>query len=316
MHTGQHYDRELSEVFVEELGLPSRATASTCRLPIRTSCSPSIARVDPSRGAGPRARLRRHELDARRRARVGRGVGPARARRSGAAQRRPGDARGTRPHRGRPAVLAALLPGRPLPARPLPRRASWGRRTSSATSWPRRATASRRSPASAFPIPFEPRHLRRRDRPPAGERLPAAARPHHRGAQSPERARRLPGPPAHAGADRARGHRARAARPHDRSVELPRARLARLAGARDRDRLRRPPEGGVLVRGSLRDARPSTEWVETVEVGRERPRGRRPGCDRGGGDRRDDAGAAPAALRRRPRLGADRQRAVATMPGR
>ena len=29
VHTGQHYDHELSEVFIEELGLPSRATGSS-----------------------------------------------------------------------------------------------------------------------------------------------------------------------------------------------------------------------------------------------------------------------------------------------
>ena len=40
--------------------------------------------------------------------------------------------------------------------------------------------------------------------------------------------------------------------------------------ARDRDRLGRSAEGGVLVRRAVRDARPSTEWVDTVEAGANR----------------------------------------------
>ena len=39
----------------------------------------------------------------------------------------------------------------------------------------------------------------------------------------------------------------------DRAARLPRLRRARLAGRRDRDRLGRPAEGGVLVRRPLRD---------------------------------------------------------------
>ena len=72
--------------------------------------------------------------------------------------------------------------------------------------------------------------------------------------------------PAHPRTRSLLGERA-AERPARRAARLPRHGRARLAGARDRDRLRRPPEGGLLVRRPVRDARPSTEWVDTVEVG-------------------------------------------------
>ena len=78
---------------------------------------------------------------------------------------------------------------------------------------------------------------------------------------------------------------ARLPHPSHRSAELPRARLARLAGPRHRHRLRRPPEGGVLVRGPLRDASALHGMDGDGRGGRERPRGRRSRRDRGGGDR-------------------------------
>ena len=65
-----------------------------------------------ARAARLGARLRRHELDGCRRARRRRGAGGAR--RGRAPQLRPRDARGTKPHRGRPPRGAAPLPGRAL----------------------------------------------------------------------------------------------------------------------------------------------------------------------------------------------------------
>jgi UDP-N-acetylglucosamine 2-epimerase len=40
LHTGQHYDRELSEVFFEELGLAEPSTGWTPRRVTRTRCCP------------------------------------------------------------------------------------------------------------------------------------------------------------------------------------------------------------------------------------------------------------------------------------
>ena len=72
VHTGQHFDDELSAVFFDELGLPApdRRSASrearTRRRP--RACWPRSSRCSRrSRRSG--ARLRRYELDARRRAR-------------------------------------------------------------------------------------------------------------------------------------------------------------------------------------------------------------------------------------------------------
>ena len=70
MHTGQHYDPELSEVFFEELGLPSPLPArSAHRRPRRRCGLPGIRAALARSAPGLGARLRRHELDARRRAR-------------------------------------------------------------------------------------------------------------------------------------------------------------------------------------------------------------------------------------------------------
>ena len=78
MHTGQHHDDELSRVFFDELGVPApdhqlhavsgTNTAQTARI---------LAELEPilaERGARARARLRRHQLDARRSARRGPGA--------------------------------------------------------------------------------------------------------------------------------------------------------------------------------------------------------------------------------------------------
>ena len=53
VHTGQHYDRELSQVFFEELGLAEPASASTCARPTSTRC-----------GRAPRGRIEAERPDA------------------------------------------------------------------------------------------------------------------------------------------------------------------------------------------------------------------------------------------------------------
>ena len=174
------------------------------------------------------------------------------------------------------------------------------------------APIARAAPPGALPAA----HLRRRHGSSPGERLPAAPGTDRRGAEPARGARDLPGAPAYPVPARAREARARAARPSHRTAQLPRARLPRLAGPRDRDGLRRPAEGGVLVRRPLRDAfgRPPSGW--TPCHGRERARRRRPRRSRRGRRRC----RLPA---RRPVLYGDghaseriTQVLLATMPGR
>ena len=78
VHTGQHYDDELSTIFVDELGVPrpelelgirgGSNTEQTARM--LAALGPLLA----ERAPGRRARLRRHELDAGRRAGGGAGA--------------------------------------------------------------------------------------------------------------------------------------------------------------------------------------------------------------------------------------------------
>ena len=93
VHTGQHYDRELSEVFFDELGCRRRTTSSaSARAATPTRPARMLQRHGPGacrRAAGPGAGLRRHQLDPGRRA----GRGQAAATRSGTW--RPGCARST-----------------------------------------------------------------------------------------------------------------------------------------------------------------------------------------------------------------------------
>ena len=163
------------------------------------------------------------------------------------------DARGAEPDRGRPARRAA-----PLPRRALARACSSARASAAAievvgdvmadATLPLRAARARalararRARARARrATPSRPSTARRTSR-------PDRARPHRRGPEPARRAGRLPGPPAHARGDRARRPRARPARATPAAARLPRLRRARVAGARDPDRLRRAAEGGVLVR--------------------------------------------------------------------
>ena len=91
----------------------ARDRARVQHLPDRADADRARA-GDQRGGARCRARLRRHELDPRRRARRGAGRRPARARGGGDALVRPLDARGAQPRAHRPCRLAAavLLRGR------------------------------------------------------------------------------------------------------------------------------------------------------------------------------------------------------------
>ena len=94
--------------------------------------------------------------------------------------------------------------------------------------------------------------------------------------------------------------------PAHRAAQLPRARVARVPGACDRDRLGRLAEGGVLVRRAVCDGA-AVDGVGGHGRGRRKcARGRRSVCARAGGCVRRDAETSPGPVRRRPRLGADR----------
>ena len=202
LHTGQHWDRELSEVFFEELDLPE----PKYRLDLHSSdpgaMEPGIAARARGGAAGRGARLRRHELDARRRPRGRHRRRAGRPRRGRAAQRRPLDARGAEPDRGRPRRRPAALPGRALP-----RHAASARRPAGTIEVVGDVMADALLPARADrarPL-ARARALRRRARPlpardgaPRGERAPRADRAHRRRPEPARGADRLPGPPAHA----------------------------------------------------------------------------------------------------------------------
>ena len=77
LHTGQHWDAEMSAVFFEELGLPEPAYRLDLRTADPEAMRPAIRGALERGAAGLGARLRRHELDARRRGGGGRGVAVA-----------------------------------------------------------------------------------------------------------------------------------------------------------------------------------------------------------------------------------------------
>src|SRR5206468_252791 len=91
-----------------------------------------------------------------------------------------------------------------------------------------------------------------------------------------------------------------------RAGRLSRHGRARLAGARPRHRLGRAPEGGVLVRRSLRDCEAFHGVDRHRRARRERARGRRPREARGSGRVGADAGRAATAVRRWTRRGTGR----------
>ena len=133
LHTGQHWFHVMSQVFFDQLGIAEPRYRLDLHTSDATEMRPAIAAQRSPRGARPRPRLRRHELDARGRARGDRRV-RARSRTS-----RPGCAAVTSRCRrsttgsNRIASLAPLLPGRPLAWNARGARASSGASTSWAT---------------------------------------------------------------------------------------------------------------------------------------------------------------------------------------
>ena len=189
VHTGQHYDDELSRVFFEELGIPApdrelgaaRGTNTEQTARILGALEPVLARA----AAGARARLRGHELDARRRARRRPGRDPGRARRVGHALLRPLDARGAQPGPDRPrqrpaAVLHPDRDGQPgargRARRDPPRRRRDGGRVGRVPRDRRRALDDRGRPGPrAGRIPGRHRSPRRQRGRPRPARTPGRA---------------------------------------------------------------------------------------------------------------------------------------------
>ena len=142
LDTGQHYDYELAGVFFDELELPAPDIAlgvGSGSHAVQTGRDADRHRGGDRRGrAGRRARLRRHQLDARRRARRRQAQRAGRARRGRAAFVRPHDARRGQPRARRPALRPALLPQRRRRREPAPRghdRRAWSRPATSCSTW-------------------------------------------------------------------------------------------------------------------------------------------------------------------------------------
>ena len=125
VHTGQHYDAELSQVFFDELELPrpehlldlggGTNTEQTGRM--LGALGAAAGRRAPRRGA----RLRRHQLDAGGRAGRRADADPGRPRGGGDALVRPHDARGAQPRPGRPRLRPAAVLLRDAGRAPAPR---------------------------------------------------------------------------------------------------------------------------------------------------------------------------------------------------
>ena len=173
LHTGQHYDRELSQVFFEELGLEEPRYALDLRTADVAEMQAAIA--GPLREEAPDWVLVYGDTNSTLAGALAAGEAgrPARARRGGPAQRRPLDARGAKPDRGRPALGAALRAGRAL-ARPARRRgrarANRGRRRRDG-----RCDAAVRADRARAGRSGRGRALRRAHDPPRGEHRARAA---------------------------------------------------------------------------------------------------------------------------------------------
>ena len=176
----------------------------------------------------------------------------ARARRGGPPQRRPVDARGAKPDRGRPPGRSCSRSGRPLAGDAH----GEGVTGEIAVVGDVMADATMRfAPDRAAALSGSGRgRVRGGDRPPRGERRPAPAGADRSGARPPPAAGGLSGASADTCAPWSETVSSSGRTSSWRAARLPAVRRAREPGARDRDRLRRAPEGGLLVRRALRDA--------------------------------------------------------------
>ena len=265
--------------------------------------------------AGLGDRLRRHEHDGRGRPRRRQGGNPAGARRGRAPQRRPLHARGAEPDRGRPDRGPPALPGRGL-SRHAGRRRRRGHGGGRRGRDGRCRADLRAARPGAISGGARARLLPRRDGPPRGQRGRATAEQDRGRAERPRGAGRLSRASAHARRTRSVRSPPRAARLAHRASRVPRARRARVAGARDPDRLRRAPEGGVLVRRPLRHAATFDGVGRHGARRREHARRRRSRGDRRRRGGRADAARAAGPLRRRLRVAARRRGASGARSGR
>ena len=273
------------------------------------------ARADPPRGAARRRpRLRRHELDARRRPRRGEAGAAGRPRRGRAALVRPDDARGGQPRRRRPPLDAGCSPRRRRPSRTSPRRGSstastlvgdvlqdLAARTAVEVADPAVLVGIEAACGRVAGDPAAARRLPLRDRPPRGEPRSAALRAWADLLGAIARERRpvvLPLHPGTAGGARRGRHRARAGRSTSSSRMGYRTSLAlQLHAAAVADGFgRRPARGGVARRAVPRPAR--RDGVDRGGRGVRRADGRRR-ARRGAGPGR----ARPARARRTTRSG-------------
>ena len=111
VHTGQHYDATMSDVFFRELGLPepdvNLGVGSGSHAGQTAALMVALERTSSPRPPGARRRLRRRQLDGRGGARRGQARAPDRARRGRPAQLRRHDARGDQPPRHGPALATS-----------------------------------------------------------------------------------------------------------------------------------------------------------------------------------------------------------------
>ncbi len=302
VHTGQHYDERLSQVFFDDLAIPRPDVdlgigsgghgAQTGAM--LAAMEPVLQQQQPGLGAG----LRRHQLDARRRARGGEAAPARRAPRGRAALVQPADARGAQPGADRPR-------GRPVPGADRGRDAAPGRRGAGRALAARRRRDDRRLPGhgrarSATSAPDLPDGVATGDYVVATIHRPDNTDDPDRLARDRRRARRARptrcccSPIRGWSQPRERyGHRPGSAARCTCWPAQPYPELLRLVAARParRHRLRRPAEGGVPA------ARPVHDGAHRDRVDRDgRPRLERP-VQRPGRPRRRGR---PARTRPRP----------------